>query len=173
MCLSPRVEESKPEVNKPFVPEQQSRLFCICVLCFAFEYVFACVCICIRVVYNIWIYWEKCTIQMISGNRKMTKGLELLNQENIRTPGENETYKYSEKLEADTIKHVEMKEKKINQEFLRRTRKHLETKVNSRNFIKRINTLACPPCKILATILKVDKRRNWSGAENKKTFDDT
>ena len=30
----------------------------------------------------------------------------------IRTLGEKETYKYLGKLEADTIKHAEMKEKK-------------------------------------------------------------
>ena len=33
------------------------------------------------------------------------------NQEKIRTPREKETYKYLRILEADTIKHVEMKEK--------------------------------------------------------------
>ena len=34
---------------------------------------------------------------------------ELPNQEKIRTLGEKEAYKYLGKLEADTIKHVEMK----------------------------------------------------------------
>ena len=39
LCLSPHVEEPKSEVNKPFVPEQQSRL-CICIASvFAFVYV--------------------------------------------------------------------------------------------------------------------------------------
>ena len=38
-CLSPRVKEPISEVNKPAVPEQESRL-CICILWFAFVNVF-------------------------------------------------------------------------------------------------------------------------------------
>ena len=41
----------------------------------------------------------------------MTDGMELKNQDKIRTLAENETYKYLGILEADTIKQVEMKEK--------------------------------------------------------------
>ena len=41
----------------------------------------------------------------------MTDGMELPNQDKIRTFGEKETYKYLDILEADTIKQVEMKEK--------------------------------------------------------------
>ena len=44
-------------------------------------------------------------------------------------------------MEADTIKQVEMKNK-IQKEYLRRTRKLLETNLFSRNLIKGINTLA-------------------------------
>ena len=58
----------------------------------------------------------------------------------IRTLGE-ETYKYLGILEADTIKQMEMKEK-ITKGYLRRTRKLLETKLCSKNLIKRINTWA-------------------------------
>ena len=36
----------------------------------------------------------------------------MANQEKTRTLGEKETFKYMEILEADTIKQVEMKEKK-------------------------------------------------------------
>ena len=46
-------------------------------------------------------------------------------------------------LEADTIKQVEMKGK-IKKEYLRRTRKLLETKLFSRNLIKGINTWSVP-----------------------------
>ena len=46
-------------------------------------------------------------------------------------------------MEADNIKQVEMKDK-IRKEYLRRTRKLLETKLSSRNFIKGINTWAVP-----------------------------
>ena len=85
---------------------------------------------------------EKCTMLLMkSGKRHMTDGIELPNQDKIRTRGENETYKYLGILEADTIKQVEMKDK-IQKEYLRRTRKLLETKLSSRNLIKGINTWA-------------------------------
>ena len=48
---------------------------------------------------------------MKSGKRHMTEGIELPNRDKIRTLGDKETYKYLEKLEADTIKQVETKEK--------------------------------------------------------------
>ena len=53
--------------------------------------------------------------------RQMTEGIELQNQEKMRTFGEKETYKYLGILEADTIKQVEMKEK-IKKRYLWRTR---------------------------------------------------
>ena len=55
---------------------------------------------------------EKCVMLIIkSEKRRMTEGIELWNQEKIRTLGEKETYKYLGILEAETIKHAEMKEK--------------------------------------------------------------
>ena len=88
---------------------------------------------------------EKCsTPVMKSGKRRITDGMELPNQDKIRTFGEKETfYKYLVILEADTIKQVEMKDK-IQKEYLRRTRKLPETKLSSRNLIKEINTWAVP-----------------------------
>ena len=54
---------------------------------------------------------EKCAILVMkSGTRYMTVGIELPNQEKIRTLGEKETYKYLGILEPDTTKQVEMKE---------------------------------------------------------------
>ena len=84
---------------------------------------------------------EKC-VMLVMKSRKghMTDGMELPNHDKIRTL-EEETYKYIGILEADTIKQVEMKDK-IRKEYLRRTRKLLETKLSSRNLIKGINTLA-------------------------------
>ena len=85
---------------------------------------------------------KKCAmLVMKSGKRYLTGGIELPNQDKIKTLEGNETYKYLGILEADTIKLVEMKEK-IQREYLRGTRKLLETKLNSRNLIKRINTWA-------------------------------
>ena len=79
---------------------------------------------------------KKCAmLVMKSGKRHLTDGMELPGQDKIRTLGEKETYKCLGILEADTIKHVEMKDK-IKKEYLRRTRKLLETKLSSRNLIK-------------------------------------
>ena len=76
---------------------------------------------------------EKCAmLVMKSSKRHMTDGMELPNQDKIRTLADNETYKYLDILEADTIKQVEMKDK-IQKEYLIRTRKLLETKLSSRN----------------------------------------
>ena len=81
----------------------------------------------------------KCTmLGMKSGKRHMTDGMELPSQDKIRMLAENETYTYLDILEADTIKQMEIKDK-IKKEYPRRTRKLLETKLSSRNLIKRIN----------------------------------
>ena len=73
----------------------------------------------------------KCAmLVMKSGKRHLTDGMELPNQDKIKTFAENETYKYLGILEAESIKQVEMKDK-IQKEYLRRIRKLLETKLNS------------------------------------------
>ena len=77
---------------------------------------------------------------MKSGKRR-TDGMKLPNQDKIRMLREKETYNYLGILEPDTIKQAEMKEK-IKNEYLRRTRKLIETKLCSRNLIKGINTWA-------------------------------
>ena len=48
---------------------------------------------------------------MKSGKRHLTDGMELPNEDKIRTLRVKETYKYLGILEADTIKQVKMKEK--------------------------------------------------------------
>ena len=83
---------------------------------------------------------ERYTMQLMkSGKRCLTDGMELPNQDKIRTLGEKETYKYLGILEADTIKQVEMKEN-TKKEYLKRTRKLLETKLYCRNLIKGMDT---------------------------------
>ena len=63
---------------------------------------------------------KKCALLVTkSGKRHLTDGIELPNQDKIRTLAENETYKYLGILEADTIKQGEMKNqnfKRISQE---------------------------------------------------------
>ena len=97
---------------------------------------------------------EKCAmLVMKSGNRQLTDGMELRNQDKIKTLAENEIYRYLGILEADTIKQVEMKEK-IQKEYVRSNRKLLETKLNSRNLIKGINTCAVPLVRYSGPFLK-------------------
>ena len=87
---------------------------------------------------------EKCAMLVIkSGKRHITDGIELPNQDKIKTLGEKEAYKYLGILEAVTIKQVEMKDK-IQKEYSRRTRKLHETKLSSRNLLEGINTWAVP-----------------------------
>ena len=55
---------------------------------------------------------EKCAMLVMKcGRQQLTVGMELPNQDKIKTLAENETNKYLGILEADTIKQVEMKEK--------------------------------------------------------------
>ena len=97
---------------------------------------------------------EKCPmLVMKSGKRQLTDGMELPNKDKIKTLAENETYEYLGILKADTIKQVEMKDK-IQKEYLRRTRKLLETKLYRRNPIKGINTWAVPLVRYSGPFLK-------------------
>ena len=97
---------------------------------------------------------ETCVmLVMKSGKQHMTDGMELPNHDKILTLGKEETYKYLGILEADTIKQVEIKDK-IRKEYLRRTRKLLETKLSSRNLIKGINTWAVPLIRYSGPFLK-------------------
>ena len=80
----------------------------------------------------------------------MTDRKGLPNQDKIRTLAENETYKYLSILEADPIKHVQMKDK-IQKNI---SGKLLETKISCRNLIKGINTWAVPLVKYSVPFLK-------------------
>ena len=66
---------------------------------------------------------------------------------------EIETYKYSAILETGTIIQVEKREKN-KKEYIRKTRKLLETKLNTRKLIKGINTWAVPLVRYLGLFLK-------------------
>ena len=97
---------------------------------------------------------EKCAmLVMKSGKWNLADGIEVTNQDKIKTHGENETYKYLGILEADTIKEMDMKYT-IQKEYLRKTRKLLETKLLSRNLIKGINTCA-PPLGTLSEVSQI------------------
>ena len=89
---------------------------------------------------------------MKTGKRHLADGMQLSNQYKIRTHREKETNKYLGNLEADTMKQEEMKEKMKN-EYLRRTRKLLETKLYFKTLIKGINTWAVPIVRYLGSFL--------------------
>ena len=88
-----------------------------------------------------------------------------LHKDKIKSLTENETYKYLGILEADNIKQAEMKEK-IQKEYLRRTRKLLEKKLNSRNLIKGINTWAVPLVRYSGPFLERNLNKWTKGQEN-------
>ena len=100
---------------------------------------------------------EKCAMLMMkSGKRHLTGGMELPNQDKIRTLREKETNKYLGILEADTIKQDQMKEKikKVSQE----NQKAIRDKTIWQKSYQRNKYLGCTPRKIFGTILEVDQR---------------
>ena len=88
---------------------------------------------------------------MKSGKRHMTDVMELPNHDKFRTL--EKTNKYLGILEPNTIEQVEMIDK-TRKEYIRRTRKLLETNLSSRNLIKGINTWAVPLIRYSGPFLK-------------------
>ena len=89
---------------------------------------------------------------MKSGKRQMMEGIELHNQEKIRTLGEKETYKYLRIFEADIFKHAKMNNKKSNASGERESFSKL-------NYIKEINTWGVPLVRYSGPFWK------WTGEE--------
>ena len=87
--------------------------------------------------------WQRKMQIMKSGKRQMMERMELPNWGKIRTFGEKKTSKYLgiwKRIPSNMRRWKKNKWKK--NEYLRRTRKLLETKLHSRNLIKEINTWA-------------------------------
>ena len=102
---------------------------------------------------------EKCTmIKIKKGKREMSEEIKLANEENIRTVGAKENYKYLAILK-NTTKQTEKKEKVWNK-YIRRIRKFIKTKLYRRNLIKETNTWTVSLYKILSTLLRMAKRGN-------------
>ena len=101
---------------------------------------------------------------MKKGNRETTEGIEQPNQEIIRMLTEKENYKYFKISETDIIKLTQMKGK-VRKEYIRRTKKLLETKLCSWNLIK-------GACKILWTNFQIDKRVKLTNRPNNEEIDD-
>ena len=98
-------------------------------------------------------------VMLVMKSRKShtTEGMELPNQDKIRSLGEKETYKYLGILEASTIKQVEMKEKSKKNSISG------ERGINSKQkyiaeTLSKGKYLGCTPLKIFGTILEVDQR---------------
>ena len=87
---------------------------------------------------------EKCAVLVMKrGKVVKSEGIKLPDYETIQGLKDGDSYKYLGILEADRIKHEEMKET-VTKEYKRRVRKILETKLNGSNLVKAINTWAIP-----------------------------
>ena len=97
---------------------------------------------------------NKCAV-LIMKKGKMTKceGIKMPYGSLIRNIDEGDIYKYLGILEADDVKHKEMKEK-MRTEYFRRVRKILKSKLNSSNMIQAINSRAVSLIKYGAGIIK-------------------
>ena len=85
---------------------------------------------------------EKCAMLVLKrGQVATSNGIKLPDESVIKSVKGGESYKYLGMLQADQIKHQEMKDK-VMKEYKRRVRKILETKLNAGNLIKGINTWA-------------------------------
>ena len=95
---------------------------------------------------------DKCaTLAIIKGKVTETQGMNLTNN-NIKGLNLNETYKYLGILQADDIKHKQVR-KKILSEYNKRVRKILKSKLNSGYIIKAINSWAAPVVRYTAGII--------------------
>ena len=102
---------------------------------------------------------------MKSGKRDMIEGIELPNQENMKTLREKEMYKYWKLAPSNKWKW-----KKKKTELSQENQKAIWDKTLSQEPYKRDRYLGYRPRKILVTILEVDQRNlQTNGPKNKKT----
>ena len=105
---------------------------------------------------------------MRSGKRQIIEGIELPNQEKIRTFGEKKTYKQLGILEVDTIEVVMKKKKSFSDKQQKFSKPNSAVGISSKG-----KHLGCLFCKILGTILEIDEGKTLTnGPENKKVNDD-
>ena len=102
---------------------------------------------------------KKCAVLTLKrGKVAESRGIQLPKDELIKSLDENEGYKYLGVLEADQIKHNEMK-KNLTKEYFRRVRNILKSKLNGGNVISAINSKAVSLIRYGAGIL------NWTKDE--------
>ena len=88
-----------------------------------------------------------------------SEGIRLPDNRKMRYLDENEEYKYLGILQADQIKQKEMKER-VGNEYKRRVRKLLETKLNGQNVINAINAWAISLLRYSAAFLGWQRKRS-------------
>ena len=96
--------------------------------------------------------FDKCaTLTIIKGKVTEIQGMNLL-KNNIKGLNLDETYKYLDIHQADDIKHKQVKKKTLN-EYNKRVRKILKSKLNGGSIIKAINSWAVPIVRYTAGII--------------------
>ena len=85
---------------------------------------------------------DKCATIVVKRGKVITSdGIMLPDENRIKSMNEDCSYKYLGVLESDQVKQKEMKEK-LRNEYKRRVRKVLQSKLNGRNMVQAINTWA-------------------------------
>ena len=85
---------------------------------------------------------DKCVTIVVKRGKVITSdGIILPDENRIKSMNEDCSYKYLGVLESDQVKQKEIKEK-LSDEYKRRVRKSLQSKLNERNMVQAINTWA-------------------------------
>lgn len=102
---------------------------------------------------------DKCaTLTIQRGKVTNTENINMPNNNNIKGLSLEESYKYLGILQADDIKHTQVKAKSTAQ-YTKRVRKVLKSKLNGGNIIKAINSWAVPVIRYTAGVV------DWTQAE--------
>ena len=115
---------------------------------------------------------DKCaTLSVKRGKVISTEGIRLPDGNTVRSLQPNETYKYLGILQAEDIKHKEVKQS-VRGEYIRRVRKVLKSKLNAGNTVQAMNTWAIPVVRYTAGIIDLDEgRTSRHRPENQKADD--
>ena len=106
----------------------------------------------------------------MSRKRQIIEGIELPNQGSIRTIRDKKNFKFLGILEVDVVKQVERKEKKA---IVPRTNEEATWKQTMQpKFHKRDEHLGCLPCKILGSIVKINRDRTQITGSHDNKIDD-
>ena len=102
---------------------------------------------------------EKCAVLVLKrGKLVESDGIQLPDDNEIKSLKEGEGYKYLGVIEADEMLHCQMKEK-VSKEYLRHVRKLRKSKLNGRNLIQGINAWAVSLVRYAGGII------NWTKKE--------